>query len=62
MAHNYDVGTKAWQTDATEGWVSSEVTSKRTDGDKVTLVFTLGNGEVCLLCSNVPDCPRCISH
>lgn len=43
----YNVGTKAWQPDATEGWVASEVTSKNVDGDKVTLVFALENGEVC---------------
>jgi myosin-5 len=47
MAHSYDVGTKAWQPDATEGWVASEVTSKTADGDKVTLIFSLANGEVC---------------
>lgn len=46
MAHNYDVGTRAWQPDITEGWVASEVKSKRTEGDKVTLVFELVNGEV----------------
>jgi myosin-5 len=46
MAHNYDVGTKAWQPDATEGWVASEVTSKTADGDKIKLVFELANGEV----------------
>lgn len=46
MAHNYDVGTKAWQPDATEGWVASEVTSKTADGDKIHIVFTLENGEV----------------
>jgi myosin-5 len=48
MAHNYDVGTKAWQPDATEGWVASEVVSKTADGEKVLLVFSLDNGEVCL--------------
>lgn len=47
MAQNYDVGTRAWQPDATEGWVASEVTSKTVDGSKVTLVFQLENGEVC---------------
>ena len=47
MAHSYDVGTKAWQPDATEGWVASEVTSKKADGDKIFLIFTLANGEVC---------------
>ncbi|EHL01701.1 putative Myosin-2 [Glarea lozoyensis 74030] len=45
MAHSYDVGTKAWQPDATEGWVASEVTSKTSDGTKVSLVFALANGE-----------------
>jgi myosin-5 len=49
MAHNYDIGTKAWQPDATEGWVASEVTSKTADGDKIFLVFSLANGEVCHL-------------
>ena len=46
MAHNYDVGTKAWQPDATEGWVASEVTAKTVDGDKIKLTFTLANGQV----------------
>ena len=47
MAHPYDVGTKAWQPDPTEGWVASEVISKTANGDKVKLVFELANGEVC---------------
>ena len=47
MAATYDVGTKAWQPDVTEGWVASEVEQKNLDGDKVTLVFHLANGEVC---------------
>lgn len=46
MAHNYDVGTRAWQPDPTEGWVSSEVQSKTVQGDAVQLVFVLDNGEV----------------
>jgi myosin-5 len=46
MAHIYDIGTRAWQPDATEGWVASEVTDKQIDGDKVKLVFQLENGEV----------------
>ena len=46
MAHNYDVGTRAWQPDASEGWVASEVESKNVQGDKVKLVFQLANGEV----------------
>jgi len=47
MSHTYDVGTKAWQPDSTEGWVASEVEQKIVDGDNVTLVFALENGEVC---------------
>lgn len=46
MAHNYDVGTRAWQPDPTEGWVASEVESKNIEGDKIKLVFQLANGEV----------------
>lgn len=46
MSHSYDVGTRAWQPDATEGWVASEVVKKTVDGDKVTLVFKLENEEV----------------
>lgn len=46
MAHNYEVGTRAWQPDTTEGWVGSEVVERKVDGDKVTLVFNLDNGEV----------------
>ncbi|KAF2219669.1 P-loop containing nucleoside triphosphate hydrolase protein [Elsinoe ampelina] len=45
MAHTYDVGTRAWQPDVNEGWVASEVTQKRVEGDKVKLVFQLENGE-----------------
>jgi hypothetical protein len=47
MAHIYDLGTRAWQPDTTEGWVASEVTDKQIVGDKVKLVFRLENGEVC---------------
>lgn len=46
MSSNYDVGTRAWQPDATEGWVASEVVNKVVDGSKVTLVFKLENEEV----------------
>jgi myosin-5 len=46
MANSYEVGTGAWQPDPTEGWISSEVKEKLVDGDKVTLVFLLENGEV----------------
>jgi myosin V len=46
MSHSYDVGTRAWQPDATEGWVASEVVKKSVDGDKVTLTFKLENEEV----------------
>ncbi|KAI5924775.1 putative myosin MYO2 [Camillea tinctor] len=45
MSHSYDVGTRAWQPDATEGWVPSEVVKKTVDGDKVTLVFKFENEE-----------------
>ncbi|KAI4286711.1 MAG: hypothetical protein L6R35_004034 [Caloplaca aegaea] len=45
MAHNYDVGTRAWQPSPTEGWVASEVESKSVEGDRVKLVFLLANGE-----------------
>ena len=48
MAHSYDVGTRVWQPDPTEGWVASEVASKKVQGEKVTLVFQLDNGEVWL--------------
>jgi myosin heavy subunit len=48
MAHNmYEVGTRAWQPDSTEGWIASEVEEKIVQGDKVKLVFRLANGEVC---------------
>ena len=46
MAHIYDVGTRAWQPDVTEGWVASEVEEKLVQGDKVKLIFKLANGEV----------------
>jgi myosin-5 len=45
MAHIFDIGTRAWQPDTTEGWVASEVTDKQIDGDKVKLVFQLESGE-----------------
>ncbi|KAI0157483.1 putative myosin MYO2 [Xylariaceae sp. FL1272] len=45
MSHSYDVGTRAWQPDATEGWVASEVVKKSVDGDKVTLTFKFENEE-----------------
>lgn len=46
MAHIYEVGTRAWQPDPTEGWLASEVKEKLVDGDKVQLIFELENGEV----------------
>ena len=49
MASIYDVGTRAWQPDSTEGWVASELEQKLVDGDKVKLIFRLENGEVCKL-------------
>ena len=51
MVHGYDVGTRAWQPDQIEGWVASEVKSKKINGDKVVLVFKLDNGEVELPCN-----------
>lgn len=48
MASTYDVGTKAWQPDAAEGWVASELVNKSVDGSKVKLDFKLENGEVCM--------------
>jgi myosin V len=46
MAESYDVGTRAWQTDPTEGWVASEVVKKNVEGAKTNLVFKLDNGGV----------------
>jgi myosin-5 len=46
MASTYDVGTRAWQPDAAEGWVASELVSKSVEGTKAKLVFELENGEV----------------
>ncbi|CAI4210199.1 unnamed protein product [Parascedosporium putredinis] len=45
MAHSYDIGTRAWQPDPTEGWVASELTDKTINGSKARLVFQLDNGE-----------------
>ncbi|KAL7899127.1 P-loop containing nucleoside triphosphate hydrolase protein [Trichoderma sp. TUCIM 5745] len=45
MAATYDVGTRAWQPDAAEGWVASELISKTAEGSKTKLVFQLDNGE-----------------
>ncbi|KAJ6179137.1 Dilute [Penicillium mononematosum] len=45
MAHIYEVGTRAWQPDPTEGWLASEVKEKLEDGEKVQLIFELENGE-----------------
>ncbi|KAG8404986.1 Myosin type-2 heavy chain 1 [Metarhizium acridum] len=45
MASTYDVGTRAWQPDAAEGWVASELVSKDIDGSTAKLVFKLDNGE-----------------
>lgn len=46
MSESYDVGTRVWQPDPTEGWVASEVVKKTVDGDKVLLELQLENGEV----------------
>ncbi|KAG6020339.1 hypothetical protein E4U19_005113 [Claviceps sp. Clav32 group G5] len=45
MASTFDVGTRAWQPDAAEGWVASELVSKHIEGTKAQLVFKLENGE-----------------
>ncbi len=44
MSESYDVGRRAWQPDATEGWVASEVVKKTVNGNKVSLVFEVDNG------------------
>lgn len=49
MASAYDVGTRAWQPDAAEGWVASELINKTVEGPKVKLEFQLENGEVRML-------------
>jgi len=54
MAQMYDVGTRAWQPDPTEGWVASEVEKREVNGDKVKLLFRLANGDV-----SVPPFIRC---
>ena len=46
MAHNYDVGTRVWQPDLTDGWVASRVEQKKIQGNNVKIVFELENGEV----------------
>lgn len=46
MSSLYEIGTRAWQPDPTEGWVASEVEQKIVDGDKVKLVFRLESGDV----------------
>ncbi|KAJ5081400.1 hypothetical protein NUU61_009664 [Penicillium alfredii] len=45
MAHIFEVGTRAWQPDPTDGWLASELKEKLVDGEKVQLVFELENGE-----------------
>jgi hypothetical protein len=47
MTHIFEIGTRAWQPDVTEGWVASTVTDKQIQGDKVKLIFDVENGEVC---------------
>jgi myosin-5 len=53
MSESYDVGTRAWQPDPTEGWIASEVVNKSVNGDKVSLVFQLENGEVSCPAANL---------
>lgn len=52
MAHNYEIGTRAWQPDQTEGWVPSELVAKNETPTGVDLVFKLENGEVKLPCKH----------
>ena len=59
MAHNYDIGTRAWQPDAVDGWVASEVVLKDVKRDRVKLVFRLESEEVCL---PLKLSTGCISH
>jgi hypothetical protein len=62
MSDSYEVGTRAWQPDSTEGWVPSEVEQKLVEGDKVRLVFRLNNGEVCTLSwDRLSYCSRMVS-
>lgn len=60
MAHIYEVGTRAWQPDPTEGWLASEVKEKLEDGEKVQLIFELENGEVGALEPWVLDALSCL--
>lgn len=46
MSHNYEVGTRAWQPEPTEGWVASELISKTETPTGFDMVFKLDNGEV----------------
>jgi myosin-5 len=59
MAHIYEVGTRAWQPDPTEGWLASEVKEKLEDGEKVQLIFELENGEVTAL-ERMLDAQSCL--
>lgn len=61
MAHIYEVGTRAWQPDPTEGWLASEVKEKLEDGEKVQLIFELENGEVGALELWTLDAQSCVS-
>jgi myosin-5 len=55
MSNTYEIGTRAWQPDSTEGWVASEVSKKSVKGDNVKLVFKLENGEVSSKCVDDSD-------
>jgi len=46
MSHTYDIGTRVWRPDPTDGWIGSEVIARQIDGDKVNLIFRLENGVV----------------
>ncbi|KAK7207894.1 class V myosin [Myxozyma melibiosi] len=55
MVSHYEIGTRCWQPDDSEGWVSAEITSKEVDGDKVSLVLTLENGNTNTVTTTLKD-------
>ncbi|KAK9481064.1 P-loop containing nucleoside triphosphate hydrolase protein [Lipomyces japonicus] len=55
MVSHFEVGTRCWQPDNAEGWVSAEVTSKNVSGEQVTLELTLENGNVNTVTCTVAD-------
>ncbi|PHH51707.1 Myosin-2 [Ceratocystis fimbriata CBS 114723] len=45
MVQTFEIGTRAWQPDATDGWVASELIAKTEEGANVKLTFKLESGE-----------------